>query len=222
MLSPSGIRKFALLLSLPVTAWCITTLSTPTLRTALAHGPIQSGHGELTCVQCHERPNATWRQQIQANTRFAIGVRARPVSFGYVPIDAETCIGCHERPNERHPIYRFREPRFEDAKSVVDATSCLGCHSEHTGMRAEASTDYCRACHDELIVKSDPLDISHAELIGEKRWTSCLGCHDFHGNHAFKPPEKLGAAIAIEEIRAYLGDGPDPYGTPKLYEAEIE
>lgn len=222
MITPNQIRNIALLFLVPMIVLGAVTLREPTLKAAIAHGPIQSGHEDLTCVQCHAQPAATWRQQIQANTRFALGLREEAVAFGYQPVTSETCIGCHERPNERHPIYRFREPRFIEAKSVIDATTCLGCHTEHTGLRAHAPTDYCQACHAELVVKSDPLDISHVQLIREERWNSCLGCHDFHGNHDFEPPKLVDKAIPLMEIRAYLGDGPDPFGNQKLFEAKTE
>lgn len=190
------------------------------MQYALAHGPIQADHAALGCSDCHVAPRATFRQQIQANVRFAVGLRAEPVNFGYQPVSSATCLTCHERPNERHPIYRFREARFQEAQEVVDATTCLGCHTEHSSHRSFAQIDFCMGCHSDLELKTDPLDIPHVTLIADKNWDSCLGCHDFHGNHRHEVPKIVEAAFDADDIRAYLETGPSPYGTDKLFEAK--
>jgi hypothetical protein len=46
-----------------------------------------------------------------------------------------------------------------------------------------------------------------------------MGCHDFHGNHRFTPPKRLADQLPQDGIRAYLKDGPSPYGTEKIFEA---
>lgn len=221
-MTPDKIRYAALLLMIPIILLSTAALSVPELRTATAHGPIQSGHAELGCADCHEKPDASWRQQIQANVQYAIGLRVEPVDFGYQTVTSATCLGCHERPNDRHPIYRFREPRFQDALTAVDATSCLGCHSEHTDARSFASVDFCSACHEDLQLKSDPIDVPHHTLIAEENWSSCLGCHDFHGNHTHKVPTVLSAVFSVEDLKNYLAAGPSPYGSEKRYEAKTK
>lgn len=221
-LTPDKIRLIALLLLIPISGLGVASLSVPSMKVSLAHGPIQSGHADVDCSQCHIVPDATWRQQIQANLRYAMGIRVDPVDFGYHVVTSDTCLGCHERPNERHPIYRFREARFQHSDMTIDATSCLSCHSEHQNERSFATFDFCKSCHGSLELKNDPLDVSHTSLITENRWDTCLGCHDFHGNHAFKPPTTLGSAFSVEELRDYLGSGPSPYGTNKIYEAETQ
>lgn len=218
-ITPDKIRNTALFMIVPIGLLSLLTLNAPDLHPSLAHGPIQAGHEDVQCVQCHLKPDATWRQQIQANARFAIGLRRQSVDFGYQVVDTDTCLSCHERPNERHPIYRFNEPRFREALKVVDATSCLGCHTEHTAARSFASVDFCAACHADLALKSDPLDVLHATLAGDKNWGSCLGCHDFHGNHVFESPVRLNMAFPVEALRDYLAAGPSPYGTQKQFEA---
>lgn len=215
------IRNLAVLLLIPVGLVTLTVQNYAPAMTIMSHGPIQIGHQELTCVQCHQAAEGTWRQQAQANMHFAIGSRQHDVYFGYKPVTSSTCLDCHDRPNDRHPIYRFQEPRFIEALETVDATSCLACHSEHTAAVSFASGDYCVACHMNLKFQSDPLDVSHAELIEQENWTSCLGCHDYHGNHVFDPPEKLERAFSTDEIEAYFGSGPDPYGSEKYFKVTI-
>lgn len=122
-------------------------------------------------------------------------MRDTGVDFGYGAVTSKACFQCHERPNERHPIFRFHEPRFEKAVAQVEATSCLGCHGEHTTHRTTADLTFCQACHEDLVLKTDPLDVDHATLIADRRWETCLGCHDFHGNHRQKAPDAVEAAF---------------------------
>lgn len=215
-------KKSALCMALPVMFLGGVALESPKAQTWLAHGPIQSGHAEVDCAGCHQASPGTIRQQIQANVHYILGLRPDSADFGKAAVTSETCLDCHERPNERHPIYRFREPRFIEALETVAADTCLGCHTEHRDERVASDMGVCRACHDDLKMKNDPLDRSHAELVAAKEWGSCMGCHDFHGNHVFEPPKLMAARIPEGQIRAYLSNGPNPYGTRKLYEAKPE
>ncbi|KPA22689.1 Doubled CXXCH motif [Shimia sp. SK013] len=186
----------------------------------MSHGPLQAGHSDVRCESCHVPSAGTVRQQLQAKVRFGLGMRDTRVDFGYGAVTSKACLQCHERPNERHPIFRFHEPRFEKAVTQVEATSCLGCHAEHTTHRTTVDLVFCQACHDDLALKSDPLDVDHATLIADRRWQTCLGCHDFHGNHSAHPPKALEEAFAPLEIEAYLRAGPSPYALPKNFEAK--
>ena len=66
------------------------------------------------------------------------------------------------------------------------------------------------------------MNIPHDRLIAEEKWESCLGCHDFHGNHVFEPPTRVQAMIPGAAIRAYFHQGAGPYGTFKHFEAKPE
>lgn len=218
-MNPDKIRYAALGLLVPVTYLCFAAFQTPVIQQALAHGPIQIGHDTLECNDCHKKPDASWRQQIQANVHYVVGARSEPVDFGYHPVESSTCLDCHDRPNERHPVYRFREPRFQEALEQVDASSCLGCHSEHANERSFADIEFCSACHEDLKLQSDPVDVAHETLIANDDWGTCMGCHDYHGNHIYQTPTILSSAISVDELRAYLSAGPNPYGSRKRYEA---
>lgn len=222
--SISRLRLLALAVALPIALLGVVILGTDTGNALVARGPIQAGHEALACADCHQRARGSLRQQIQANIAFALGYRHRMADFGKVRVTSDTCLSCHERPNDRHPIYRFQEPRFEKAVAEIDATSCLGCHSEHTARRVEAQVGqtYCSACHDGLQMKSDPLDVPHVTLIADKNWATCLGCHDFHGNHPVKAPVLLRDAASPAAVADYLAQGPSPYGDKKSYEARSE
>jgi hypothetical protein len=50
------------------------------------------------------------------------------------------------------------------ALDIVDARTCGGCHIEHTGDRVASNGQYCEACHKNVEVKHDPLELSHANL----------------------------------------------------------
>lgn len=214
------VRRFALLLATPLVLAAGTIAVTDRGNSLIAHGPIQTGHSDIDCADCHAPAPGSARQQIQANLRHLAGLRSVPADFGYAPVSSAQCLDCHERPNERHPIYRFREPRFTEARDVVEATSCLGCHSEHRAERVSAELTFCRACHGELELKLDPLDVPHHELVAAGDWNSCLGCHDFHGNHARTPQTRVLDAHEVEALLDYLKNGASPYGREKIFKAE--
>lgn len=221
-LSTKTLRKAAMAVGLPVALMGVVVLQAAPVKPVISHGPIQSGHAEISCQGCHTPSAGTTRQQIQANLNYVLGRRETHADFGYGAVTSGQCIDCHERANDRHPIYRFNEPRFADVLQRLDAASCLGCHSEHAAQVAFIEPQFCRNCHDNLRVKNDPIDVPHDHLIAQKQWESCLGCHDFHGNHQRKSQLVLRDAIAIQDIRAYLADGPSPYGTQKTFKARTE
>ncbi|KAB7613789.1 hypothetical protein F9L33_10490 [Amylibacter sp. SFDW26] len=214
------LRLFALIAAIPVVLLGGAVLLTDTGKPLVAHGPIQAGHENTDCSGCHAPSAGSYRQQIQANILYALGQRETPADFGYAPVTSAQCLACHERKNERHPIYRFREPRFVKALETVEASSCLGCHSEHADQRVFVEPEFCQACHADLNVKNDPIDVPHKTLLADKSWGTCLGCHDFHGNHPVKAPLTLKAAHSLDDIRAYLNAGPSPYGDVKTYKAK--
>jgi hypothetical protein len=185
---------------------------------AHCNGKIQPGHDALICVDCHTVSDGTVRQQLQAVSRNYLYGMDYDVNVGFLPVTSSECKNCHERPNERHPIYRFNEPRFINALDEVEANSCLGCHSEHTGERVSSvEIGFCKACHGSLKLKLDPLDVPHSKLVESKRWDTCLGCHDYHGNHTRTTPELLNSALGTSIIGNYFKDGPSPYGLIKTY-----
>jgi hypothetical protein len=171
-----------------------------------APGPMNTGHEQLTCDSCHQPAPGTARQQLQANARFALGLRAEPVDFGERSVENADCLSCHERRFDRHPVSRFTEPRFEKARAAVTVQHCEGCHREHSGMRVTSATTVCENCHADIKLRADPLDVSHETLARD-----VLGCHDFHGNHVMKPAEHISEVIALDRIEAYLRGGKSPY-----------
>jgi len=169
------------------------------------------GHEQIACDSCHRPAPGTVRQQLQANARFAIGLRAEPVDFGERRVENADCLSCHERPFDRHPVSRFSEPRFEQARAAANVQRCEGCHREHGGTRVTSETTVCENCHSDIKLRVDPLDVSHERLARERRFSTCLGCHDFHGNHVMKPAEHISEVIALDRIEAYLRGGRSPY-----------
>ena len=210
----------AVILALPLCAVGMFAVSSNHLTNLLAHGPIQKGHGGIACTGCHEPSDGTIRQQAQANVAYVLNRRPSPVDFGYQPVDMHQCLACHQRPNDRHPVYRFNEPRFSKVRTDLNANSCLGCHNEHRGERVSVETTFCSHCHSTLKVKNDPLDIKHITLISDTAWDTCLGCHDFHGNHQHKPQTFLSERFSQTIVKSYFEEGRDPYGNNKTYKAK--
>ncbi|MEM1237081.1 MAG: cytochrome c3 family protein [Pseudomonadota bacterium] len=219
-LKPAELRWLALITLLPMAVLGAVVLTVPEAKVVISAGPIQHGHADVDCAGCHVSSAGSLRQQAQANVKYALGLRNHPVDFGYAKVTSDTCLDCHERPNERHPIYRFNEPRFLEARETVEATTCLGCHSEHAAERSFIEPTFCVACHEDLELKNDPVDVPHVTLIADARWDTCMGCHDFHGNHPVEPQVTLATAYAPEDIIDYLADGPSPFGDKKIYEAK--
>jgi len=217
--SKSNLRLIATAMALPLVTLGVFATNTHQFSPWLAHGPIQAGHKSIECIDCHQPGDGTTRQQTQANLFFALGLRENSVEFGYRPVTSQECLHCHERPNDRHPIYRFNEPRFSKARNEISANTCFGCHSEHQNRRVSSTATFCSNCHQELQLKDDPLDQSHATLVEYNEWESCLGCHDFHGNHTHEPQLLVENAFDTGLIQDYLVDGPDPYGESKVFKA---
>jgi hypothetical protein len=203
----------AIFLVSAITALLLFFLSTP--NWVMAPGRMIPGHANISCGECHKPAPGTARQQVQANVDHWAGLRGKGAWFGNLPVAGAACASCHERKADTHPTYRFREPRFLDAVNRLDARDCLSCHAEHRDRRVLAKADQCELCHDKLIVKNDPLDVSHATLIAKADWPSCLGCHDYHGNHKRKAQTTFNARFSRAAIDAYLANGPSPYGEAK-------
>lgn len=191
----------------------IGLLMSPNLDAAHAKGPMNVGHETLTCDECHQSARGTLRQQIQANVAYALGTRTLAVDFGFAPVTSRECSSCHDRPKDRHPVSRFLEPRFSEARRETQAHRCVGCHAEHTGVRVSSGSEFCSHCHDDLRNEGDDL---HKEVAGQDQWQSCLRCHDFHGNHTNKVPETLDTAYPESIVKQYLVDGESPYGAPRV------
>jgi len=181
-------------------------------------GPMNTGHGDISCVTCHADAPGNLSQQLQSNTTYAFGGRKLSVDFGTKDVTVNNCLECHDRPNDRHPTYSFSEPRFKEAIKKVDATTCITCHAEHHGERVTIyPVNYCVNCHLDLALEDDPLDISHEEIIAKEQWDTCIQCHDFHGNHTYEVPLKMKDTIPMHTIKTYLKGGKDPFGNDKKY-----
>jgi len=68
-------------------------------------------------------------------------------------------------------------------------------------------------------LKKDSLDITHKELIAQKRWKTCMRCHDFHGNHLMKVANNTNRMLELNAVVAYMKSGLDPYSKEKKYKA---
>ena len=171
------------------------------------------GHEKLKCASCHVDAPGTLRQQLQAKAAYFVGAREETVAFIHKPVNNAVCMECHAKPKDNHPSHRFWEPRFEEVRQTLAPQQCLSCHREHTGTRVSlVETKFCVSCHSDLVVKNDPIDVSHEQLIKDKKWGTCMGCHDFHGNHERKAQTKLFDVIAEKSVLDYFVNAKSPYG----------
>ena len=216
-------RRLALVAGLLFAIMSIAMMSTPTNESLLAKGPMNKGHENLACNDCHTSAKGSVFQQVNANMKFLVGMRQSAVDFGLENVDNKKCQSCHERPNDRHPVHRFLEPRFVDARNAIAPQNCESCHQEHNGVRLSiVELDYCKNCHEDTEIKKDPIEIPHTTLIAEGRWETCLQCHDFHGNHVMETAFLMKDTISQAALRDYDLGGADPFGSEKKYLAKEE
>lgn len=216
-----GNRRLALVAGIILGVVLLGAMAFPTPSNLMALGPMNTGHETLECTDCHSPAKGTIFQQLNANFQHFTGQRASSVAFGSDDVDNKKCESCHKRPNDRHPMYRFKEPRFKDARLAIGAERCESCHGEHKGVRlAIQDLTFCSNCHQDTELTDDPLDVSHAELISSNLWSTCLQCHDFHGNHVMDVAHKMQDTISVSTIADYAHGGDDPYGDIKTHSVE--
>jgi hypothetical protein len=182
-----------------------------------AKGPPNTGHAALACADCHTPAAGTVRQQLQAKAQYWLGMRTTDAAFGHEPVGNAQCATCHARDQDAHPVHRFLEPRFAQARAALGPQSCISCHREHQGVRATVAPTSCATCHQDLVLKSDPLDVPHKDLVARGDWSTCLGCHDYHGNHRRVTQTRLEDAYQRTAIIEYLAGGSSPYGRDLKY-----
>lgn len=214
---PAGSRRDIVSVSLIAAAILIGLWWVPPGLGLRAKGPMNTSHTSLSCEACHKPAEGTLRQQLGHNARVAFGLSDLDfAAVGHAPVDNGACLDCHDRPNDQHPVSRFMEARFAEQQVELGVHECNGCHGEHQGKRvANVGVGFCASCHSDLQVDFDPISPSHAVLIADAAWETCLSCHDFHGNHKRTVPEKLTAGIPTERLLDYLDGGDDPYGAEK-------
>lgn len=196
-----------------VVAFLPLILLMPTLSNFVPNNSYGPGHEDLACSDCHLKAPGTIRQQLQAKAKHLLGLRDSSADFGMREVDSPSCTRCHQNPNDRHPTHRFFEPRFAQARRELGPQTCVNCHREHTGGRlSQTNTGFCSSCHGDLAIKNDPTRPTHEALAHDRRWETCLTCHDFHGNHTHTPPTDLQNAITPAAVVAYLRRAQSPYG----------
>ena len=204
-------RRTGVLIGVVLAAAALAFLLFPGQEHLTAPGTMNTGHEQVACVSCHQRAPGTVRQQLQADARYVLGMRDAPADFGLRGVSNDDCLACHERPFDRHPVFRFTEPRFAEARKALAPHHCQSCHREHSGARVTVQAGYCVNCHATLEMKNDPLNIPHVELVRQGRWLTCLGCHDFHGNHVMDSRSRVADGVAARQIQRYFEGGVSPY-----------
>lgn len=191
----------------------IWAFSSPDWGAFAAPGPNNTGHTNLACRECHTPAPGNAIRQASSQIYHRLGLRRTALEFGARRVGAAECLACHEREDDHHPVSRFFEPRFSEARRALTAHRCAGCHLEHRGERVTLSTiGFCDSCHRNLELASDPIRPTHAEMVEADSWNTCLRCHDFHGSHRWTVPDRLAAAPDEREVRAYFAGAPSPYG----------
>ncbi len=141
----------------------VAFLTFPDRNALVAKGPMNTGHEGLGCQECHSAVAGTAAQQLNSNVYDWLGLRESTIGFGSEDVGNAACLDCHERPDDRHPISRFLEPRFADAREHIEAHMCVACHTEHQGVRVTQPTiGFCTHCHQDTSLEDDPITPTHA------------------------------------------------------------
>lgn len=215
-----GARRVAYAATALIVLGLVPFLTLGANETHLAIGPVTPGHEALSCTDCHQPAAGTLRQQLQANMSFLLGQRAHPADFGHQPVTTAACESCHSMQGVTHAPDMFLEPRYQQVRDTLGPHQCVNCHVEHDANRVSlGNTQFCISCHETLSLKEDPLDVSHADLIKSGEWHTCMGCHDYHGNHHAKAPTKMNDRFSLESVEEYFRSGPSPYGERKVQAA---
>lgn len=182
-----------------------------------AHGPMNAGHEELHCVDCHKPAKGTLRQQLQANVKFMFWLRPQIATIGFEKVTNKQCLDCHQRETDNHPIYRFIEPKFAKVRGLLQPQNCSSCHLEHSAKRVTIKNGFCQHCHKKLSIKKDVLSTTHVSLISDKKWQTCLGCHDYHGNHLMTINKNINTIFSEKTINNYFSGTGSLYSKDKKY-----
>lgn len=184
-----------------------------------AAGPANSGHTRIQCSECHIRAPGNFIGQAFENLFQAVGLSDSAANFVFQPVGNEECLRCHLNPDDRHPLVDFLEAKFEQPRQAMGVQFCVSCHQEHLGVRVSVTPLVCQYCHEEIVpmeLEDDPVDVPHTSLIENQRWETCLGCHDFHGNHDREVPILMSQSLTPEQIQQYLDGGNSPYSHRRL------
>ncbi len=188
-----------------------------------AKGPANVGHTKTLCSECHAPAPGNFASQAFDNMMHALGLSDSAPHFIYTPAGNQECLACHTLPDDRHPVDKFMKPEFAKAREAMGVQYCVSCHQQHLGVRVSVTPQVCQYCHQNADMleklfddKDDPVDIPHTTLISDGRWETCLGCHDFHGNHKREVPKMMSQVLTEEEIQEYLDGGESPFGHRRL------
>jgi hypothetical protein len=208
------------LLGISISAAMLFILALPNKAHLHAHGPLNTGHEKLKCEFCHQPAMGTLRQQLHANTIYFLGIRKTPVEIGFRSVTNSVCLKCHARATDNHPIYRFTEPKYQKVRQMIHPQICVSCHREHADARVTVNETFCKHCHEKIKIKNDPVKETHIDLAKQNRWETCLGCHDFHGNHKMKIATKFTDAYPVNTIKKYFKGTVSLYSKDKKYVAK--
>lgn len=213
-------RRLGYVFGFTLTGITILVLMLPATANMNSPGPMNVDHEDVKCESCHKPTTGTLRQKLQANINYLLGGREKLIALGRSPVNSENCLRCHNRPKDRHPVFRFYEPRYAKARLAIQPHYCTSCHHEHTGTRVSVKMTFCSHCHQSLKIRNDPISTSHEELVKKKNWRSCLGCHDYHGNHRIKLATELQARWSESLILEYFEGGKSLYSGEKIFKAK--
>ena len=127
---PNKRRAIGFLVGITLSVAVLAFLLMPQNIWMISAGPMNTGHEKLDCEECHRAAQGTLRQQLQANMQYLLANRDKSVHITRLPVSNDDCLACHRRPKDNHPVFRFFEPRFKEARQKIQPQYCNSCHKD--------------------------------------------------------------------------------------------
>ncbi len=175
------------------------------------------------CVACHDRSKDSHPISRFREPRFMTAIET---------VDARECAGCHKEHTgvrvsakmefcsachstmamKNDPLGDF--PKTQEVASIETPKPVVKTRS----IKPVAKTRSFQILPppSAAIIEDAKPAMSHAILASTNRWDTCMGCHDFHGNHQRTTPTSMSMRIDTRLLQAYLIDGMDPYSKDKI------
>ncbi len=213
----AGFVRGAYAAALALVLAVLMLFSSQVLDTFTPPGHPNTGHEGLACAECHQTAPGTVRQRAQAQVAYWMGWRESDVVLAHQSVGNVQCNACHARTQDHHAAHLFLQARYAQIRQTLAPQRCVSCHAEHRDTRVTLSDGrYCQSCHEDMKLAQDklkpPASPSHATLTAQARWDTCMGCHDYHGNHIRPVPVALSQAVSEADVIRYFQGGKSPYG----------
>jgi formate dehydrogenase subunit gamma len=155
-------------------------------------GFLQSAHGTLSCMNCHEQCHPEFQADFEPSNQPA---HSLPTRREYALAITQKCLECHQAGHEGvgTPISEVLHPTGNDESPL-----CSDCHQPHAMQRVEsrgvAIDQACANCHEDIY--RDFRDSAHGAALGDPANLDLPRCTSCHSGH-----QEGGKSLAAQRVR---------------------